>query len=212
MSATKSLVGQPFGRLRVISRDGSHPTQKRAQWRCSCSCGSTHVATTDGLKSGDTTSCGCLKAEKTAELKRSHGLAASDEYRIWCNIKSRCQNRKNESFKDYGARGIALAVVWQSFETFYRDMGARPSKRHTIERKNNALGYAPDNCVWATKAQQNRNKRSTRHLTHAGETLCVTDWAAKLKLPANTLFSRLHNGWSTEETLLTPKGKKRRKT
>ena len=82
------------------------------------------------------------------------------EYGIWSNMHQRCRNPKNKGFKWYGGRGINVCDRWQSFPVFYADMGPRPSKNHSIERVDNNLGYEPDNCIWATMAVQNKNRRA----------------------------------------------------
>jgi hypothetical protein len=84
----------------------------------------------------------------------------SVEYRIWAGIKQRCLNPKGTAYHDYGGRGIRVCERWaSSFENFYADMGARPTPRHSIERKNVNGDYRPDNCFWATPDVQARNKR-----------------------------------------------------
>lgn len=56
------MVGQRFGRLVVLKRDGNS-SNGGARWLCQCDCGK--ICTVDGtrLRSGITSSCGCLRAE-----------------------------------------------------------------------------------------------------------------------------------------------------
>lgn len=82
--------------------------------------------------------------------------ARSPEYSVWASMHARCRDK---SKKDYGGRGISVCAEWSEFTAFLRDMGPRPSRAHTIERTNNDLGYSPNNCIWATRDVQARNKR-----------------------------------------------------
>ena len=87
----------------------------------------------------------------------------SPEYVTWVNMISRCYNPDNVEFHRYGVRGIAVCQRWRdSFEAFLADMGKLPGPTYQIERRNNDQDYGPDNCEWATRKQQARNRRSNR--------------------------------------------------
>ena len=76
---------------------------------------------------------------------------------------NRCRNQRNENWENYGGRGIAVCERWLSFESFLADMGRRPSKQHSLDRRNTNGNYAPDNCRWATaKVQQNNRRKMAR--------------------------------------------------
>jgi hypothetical protein len=80
---------------------------------------------------------------------------------------SRCNNLNHPRYADWGGRGITVSERWQGwfgFDNFLADMGSRPPGT-TLERLDNDGNYGPDNCCWATVAQQNRNKRSTKLTT-----------------------------------------------
>jgi hypothetical protein len=141
--------------------------------------------------------------EKHGLLKR--GAPVPPEYRAWYQMVYRCTNPKFDQWKDYGGRGIKVCDSWRySFTTFLKDMGPRPSAKHSIDRIDNAKGYEPSNCRWATREEQNGNMRTSVRLTHDGRTQCVSAWAREMGLSATTLVARLRNGWSVERALTAP--------
>lgn len=198
------LVGMTFGRLTVISREPRPPRGDGVHsfWLCQCTCGNTKSVRMTALRSGRTKSCGCL--QKSAHI--THGMSKTPEFRTWMQMLGRCYLSTHKQFSDYGGRGIIVSDEWrQSFETFYRDMGPRPSAKHSLDRRNNDDGYSRTNCRWATIREQQRNRRSTRFLTHDDKTLSVAEWAEVLGLPTGTLEKRLSNGWSVTDAFTRPR-------
>jgi hypothetical protein len=98
-----------------------------------------------------------------------------------------------------------VALVFRhSFKSFLDEMGTRPSRLHSLDRKNNERGYEPGNIRWATRREQNRNNRRSRMVSFRGETMCVADWADRLGMPYRLLLSRFERGWSPERALTEP--------
>lgn len=193
------LTGQVFGRLTALCVDASAKTSKR-KWICICSCGKEMSATTNSLKSGNTSSCGCKRTETIKEVCTTHGLTGSQEYQIWTAMKSRCYYSDNKHYDDYGGRGILVCSRWlNSFENFYEDMGRRPSIAHSIERRNVNQNYGPDNCYWATATEQARNKTTTRYIEYNGRKVSMAELSEILKVDYDALKYRLNLGYTPDQ-------------
>lgn len=158
MAKKKDITGDVFGGWTVLRFAGSRKVDgiSRRFWECRCVCGATSEILSTSLFNGNTKSCGCLKIES----QTTHGRSQTPEYRTWAHMHQRCTNPKHKRFADWGGRGIKVCDRWQSFEAFLEDMGERPSAGHSIDRENNDGNYEPGNCRWATRSQQQSNKRS----------------------------------------------------
>lgn len=88
----------------------------------------------------------------------THGLSKSTTYSSWQHMKDRCLNPNHKAFREYGHRGIKICVRWFSFENFLEDMGERPAGLE-LDRKDSNGDYCKENCRWATKSVNQRNKR-----------------------------------------------------
>lgn len=150
----------------------------------------------------------CNQCAGTGKPRIRHRLAylpsgkIRPAYNAWSNLLNRCYNPTNWKFPRYGGRGITVCERWRvSFENFYADMGDRPSPLHTLERENNNGNYEPDNCKWATRKEQARNRSTNRLLTAFGETLPLASWAERYRLGPGTLRMRILRGESVESAL-----------
>lgn len=212
------LAGLKFGRLTVISL--APMTTRIGRWHCICDCGNTTVSDGRTLRNGTSSSCGCYHREEITNratmrsIAAAHALGYADvadylrakrgAYQSWTGLRSRCNNPKNPEYHYYGGRGITVCARWDRIDNFLADMGARPSPRHSIDRKDVNGDYSPDNCRWATKPEQSNNRRNTIFLSHAGATKPLADWSREIGIPHGVLRHRINRGWSPEKCLTTP--------
>jgi hypothetical protein len=130
---------------------------------------------------------------------------ANPERAIYRSMVSRCTDPANKDYAIYGGRGITICDRWlASVETFLAEMGPRPSPLHSLDRISSDGPYNRENCRWATRQEQARNRRTTMWITHDGLTLCAQDWADRLGMNAHTLRARIRKGMSVEDALFTP--------
>lgn len=83
-------------------------------------------------------------------------------HNIWKGMINRCRNENDQSYKNYGGRGIFVSDDWKTFENFYRDMIGSYSGDLTIERNDNDGPYSKENCCWVPKSVQAKNRRAGR--------------------------------------------------
>lgn len=182
-----------YGRLTVLER--FYPSGKgNAYCRCLCDCGNEKCVRETHLKSGKIRSCGCLSAELASKRNKTHGERRTRLYRIWTNMKARCNNSKASRYEHYGGRGITVCEDWQkSFATF-RDWALENGYTDTltIDRIDNDGNYAPDNCRWTTAQEQARNTSKNHKVEFNGEVRCITEWADIFGIDRGTLLYRIN--------------------
>jgi len=202
MGVAVDLIGQTFGRLFVVSLS-PEPSSNR-KWVCVCSCGNVVTVYGANLRRNHTQSCGCIAKDRRKTSNSLPDMRDSAEYRSWAGMIQRCTNSNNPAYLNYGGRGITVCDKWLSFENFYRDMGDRPSEKHSLDRIDNNKGYCKENCRWATKKEQSNNRRNLVVLELAGDRHTITEWSVLLGLPWSTIKNRLLLGWSVEKALTKP--------
>lgn len=201
------ITGQKFGKLTAIKR--ADTSSKKVFWVCKCDCGNLTTVESYKVRTGHTTSCGCVNAANLAKGKPTHGYSKTRTYLIWSLMIHRCRNPNSPIYHHYGGRGITVDPKWDTFMGFLEDMGKAPDEL-TLDRIDNDKGYSKENCRWVTMAVQANNKRNNRYLTSNGETLSLSQWARKLGVCTETIRKRLNRGWTVESAVTVGKLENRR--
>lgn len=137
------------------------------------------------------------------ELVATHGESGrgkgerSPEYRAWAGMQGRCLFPADKRFPNYGGRGIRICDRWLGkggFARFVADVGRKPTKDHSLDRIDVNGNYEPGNCRWATREQQDSNKRTNHKITFLCLTRTLAQWGRIYGVPQSTLRLRLGRG------------------
>lgn len=216
----KSIFGQKYGRWTVLDEyeiryqtTSKGNNQKHVYVKCKCECGTIRYVDIRGLIDGVSNSCGCLSKEIHSKLikrqRTKHGEAQVGKktrlYKIWVEIRRRCNNSKCERYKDYGGRGIKICDEWNDYSCF-KDwvLSHGYTDELSIDRIDNDGNYEPDNCRWATDIEQANNKRNSRFITYNNQTHTLSEWSRIVGIKQSILWKRLNRGWDLDKALHTP--------
>jgi hypothetical protein len=198
------LTGQKFDRLTVLGQNPVRSLSGSVRWDCICDCGIKSTVRGSELVNGNISSCGCLQKETAT----THGMSYVPEYGLWNNMIQRCTNPESSNYSDYGGRGITVCERWlNSVGDFINDMGPRPSLDHTLDRRENDKGYYKENCRWATRVEQNNNRRNNVFYEYKGQKYTIPQLAElpvviEKGISVTTLAARItRSKYSVEEAL-----------
>lgn len=211
MSKRLDLAGLRFGRLLVLAKAQKVGARGRTFWRCECDCGKQAEVSGARLLAAEkpTRSCGCLRKETSAAACRSratHNLGGTRIYNIWRKMLLRCTDSSQQCWQNYGGRGISVCDEWaESPEQFLAWANANGYSDHlTIERIDNNGNYEPSNCRWATRLEQNRNRRSNFTVTVGDKTMCATEWAQESGVGRKAIANRIRAGIAPDLAVSMP--------
>jgi hypothetical protein len=205
MSKFLDITGVRYGRLLVKSISDREVVKGNRFWNCICDCGCGVTVSGFHLKSGHTSSCGCIHRENLSTRKKTHGhtlnKTASPTYSSWSNMVKRCNNKNASNYERYGGRGIKVCDEWLFFENFLLHMGERPSIKHELDRRDNDGNYEPSNCRWVTASENSRNRRSCRFVDTLRGKMTITEAANIVGIGHAKMKRRINSGWPLDRIL-----------
>ena len=156
VSVCKPIVGKIHNGIEVIEelepKIRPNSNRKRRIVNARCHCGNVFKVQYEGLRSGNTKSCGCSRDQGK--------MTTHPYYNTWFMMHERCKNPKTAGYHNYGGRGIKVCDRWNSFPAFLADMREKPHPKATLDRIDFDGDYEPSNCRWAdTMKHQIRNRR-----------------------------------------------------
>lgn len=205
MKQAPDLTGLQFEEWTVLERAGKN-FRGNTLWHCRCSCGVERNVIGSRLTGGYSRSCG----HKTAKI--THHCSNDRLYKIWSNMRDRCNNPKCHDYGRYGGRGITVCDEWQHDFGAFRDWALSAGYDYnaeqgqcTLDRIDNNKGYSPNNCAWKSMHEQTRNQSTNRYIEYNGERKIIADWARIYNINPSTLRNRVFKlHWNIETALTKP--------
>lgn len=151
---------------------------RKREVKCKCDCWNIKIIKLCSLRNWITKSCWCLQIKKASK----HWLYKHPLYKTWRWINTRCYNNNSIQYKDWGGRWITCE--WKSIEEFIHDMYSTYRQWLQLDRINNDWNYSKNNCRWATRVEQSRNRRSN----------IIIDWI--------TLIEYCHIHWKNYQKII----------
>lgn len=164
----ETYIGNKYNFLTVIGYE--YDKYGNRCFKCRCDCGKVVLETPKYLINGNVKSCGCMQKMLLREEFIVHGGCSYGKperlYKVYIGMIERCYNPRNQSYVNYGSRGIRVCQEWRdNYSTFKKwaianGYDARKTrKEQSIDRINNNGNYEPNNCRWATAKEQRANQR-----------------------------------------------------
>jgi hypothetical protein len=201
----KDYSGLRVGKVVAVEPRGKTPHGKKL-WAIRCDCGVEKVVEGTDFARGNYQSCGCATGALIAAKNTKHGMSAHPAYWVWRSLVDRCTLPTHQAWDNYGGRGITVCGTWrESFGAFWADMATGYAPGLTLDRIDNALGYCPENCRWASYVVQANNRRDNRVINTAQfGRITIKQAARKAGLKYTTLRYRIDQSCPVELALILP--------
>lgn len=201
MAVKIDLTGHKYGKLTVLRIDTDIPGKKK-KWLCKCECGNETIVSGSNLRNGHTKSCLKCGYESTKKAITKHGQSHTKLFYVWNSMKSRCENQKNKSYKDYGAKGISVCEEWHDSANFF-EWALRNGYKEGLEidRIDVNGNYEPSNCRWINRLENANNKTNNKYISHNGETKTLAEWSRFYDVNYKNLSRLLIKGYSMNDAI-----------
>lgn len=146
-----------------------------------------------------------MAAPKGNKNHYKHGLSHTRIDNIYKSMVSRCYNKNNSRYKNYGGRGINVCYEWLYDKNIFFKWALENGYKDnlTIDRIDVDRDYCPNNCKWSTYKEQANNKSNNRLLLFNGVNHTISEWSSITGIKSQTIWARLKSGWSVERALST---------
>lgn len=196
----KISPGDRFGSWTVLAGTSGGGSGQHIFHECQCVCGNTRFVRSSLIRSGSSTQCKSCQTTSHGHVRygRTH------EYNSWRSMIERCTSTSSWSYPMYGAKGISVCDEWVGkggLESFISHMGPAPSKKHSVDRIDNSMGYVPGNVRWATFKEQCRNKTNNKMISFGDKTKCLAEWLDQVGLTRSGYYARLKRGMTETQAL-----------
>lgn len=190
-------VGSKFGDLIVLDNLGQIKKEAHYYSKVRCSCGYEFITRDTFLITGKQDKCRFCSKKHSKGYK--HGLTNTRIFNIWQDMRARCYNSNEQSYRNYGGRGIKICSEWKDdFHAFYEwAINNGYEENLQIERNDVNGDYSPSNCSWKTQLEQARNRRNTIHVDYEGKKMPIGKIAEITGIKSSTIYERIKRfGWS----------------
>lgn len=195
-------IGDKYNRLTILDM---YKEKSKTVFKCKCDCGKiVDNIQPFSLISGNTKSCGCYNKELRMKRNLKHNDAHRENktrlYKIWIDMRKRCNNPNTKSAKNYYFKNIKVCEAWNDYNIFKEwALNNGYNDDLTIERIDNSLGYNPENCKWILKSEQSKNRTTNHYISYNGETHTLTEWCKIKNISRTTLYKKLKKGITVEQ-------------
>lgn len=201
------LTGRRFGYL-TITRLKGRRNGKNLEWFALCDCGKEIVVLGKEMtrkRGPGNQSCGCMKNKLIAKARTTHGMSNHPAFAVWRSMVDRCMLPSHQAWHNYGGRGITVCGEWgESFEAFWRDMGAEYRTGLSLDRRDNDGPYCPENCHWTDNYRQANNRRTNILINTPWGLLTGAEASRASGINTTTLHYRLSMKWPPEKLFIKP--------